>query len=79
MDYSAYHPEEPDELEHEHYSVRVAHDVLTDVDLDSAGLFARDVIGIMETTVVRPSETFCRHARTFWAFIAGEDASAGSP
>ncbi|WP_417566687.1 HD domain-containing protein [Marinobacter sp.] len=79
VDYSVYHPEEPDELEHEHYSVRVAHDVLCAVDLESAGLHARDVIGIMETADVRPSETFCRHARTFWAFIAGEDAAAGSP
>jgi len=79
VDYTAYHGEEPGELEHEHYSVRVAHEVLSAVDLESAGLHARDVIGIMETTEVRPSETFCRHARTFWAFIAGEDAATGSP
>lgn len=78
VDYSAYHSEEPEELEHEHYSVRVAHDVLSAIDLEGAGLFARDVIGIMETTDVRPSETFRRHARTFWGFIAGEDAESGS-
>lgn len=79
VDYSLYHPEQPDELEHEHYSVRVAHDVLMAVDLETAGLHARDVIGIMETTKVKPSDTFCRHARTFWAFIAGENAADGSP
>jgi hypothetical protein len=48
------------------------------VDLESAGLNAVDVIGIMETTEVQPSDAFCRHAETFWKFIAGDDAIAGS-
>lgn len=78
VDYSAYYTEKPGELEHEHYSVRVAHEVLSSIDLASAGLDARDVIGIMETTNGTPSEAFCRHAHTFWSFIAGEDASAGA-
>jgi len=78
VDYHQYFPEEPAELEHEHYSVRVAHDVLSAIDLDSAGLNAIDVIGIMETTEVQPSEAFCRHAETFWQFVAGDDAVAGS-
>ncbi|HET8850395.1 MAG: phosphohydrolase [Marinobacter sp. 34-60-7] len=78
VDYRQYHDQEPAELEHEHYSVRVAHEVLSAVDLESAGLHAVDVIGIMETTTVRPSEAFARHARTFWAFIAGADAIAGT-
>ncbi|MDR9424983.1 MAG: phosphohydrolase [Marinobacter sp.] len=77
-DYHDYFREEPAELEHEHYSVRVAHDVLAAVDLESAGLNAVDVIGIMETTEVQPSDAFCRHAETFWKFIAGDDAIAGS-
>ncbi|RBP21966.1 hypothetical protein DET50_1288 [Marinobacter pelagius] len=78
VDFSQYHNEEPEELEHEHYSVRVAHEVLSAVDLESAGLDRRDVIGIMETTDVRPSETFRRHAETFWNFIAGDEAKSGS-
>ncbi len=78
VDYSLYHREEPEELEHEHYSVRVAHEVLSQVDLDGAGLFSQDVIGIMETTDVLPSATFQRHAHTFWQFIAGEDAKSGA-
>ena len=77
VDYSVYHSERPDELEHEHYSVRVAHEVLSSIDLETAGLDPRDVIGIMETTDVRPSDAFCRHARTFWNFIAGNDAESG--
>lgn len=75
-DYRQYYRTEPRELEHEHYSVRVAHEVLTSVDLESAGLDRRDVIGIMETTEVEPSETFCRHARTFFEFIAGDQVAA---
>lgn len=78
IDASAYYPEEPELLEHEHYSVRVAHEVLGSLDMEEAGLNARDVIGIMETTDVEPSEAFCRHAHTFWEFIAGKDADAGS-
>ncbi|MCK7550129.1 MULTISPECIES: HD domain-containing protein [Marinobacter] len=78
VDYSVYHQSAPDELEHEHYSVRVAHEVLADIDIAAAGLDARDVIGIMETTDVQPSEAFCRHAQTFWGFIAGDDAHSGA-
>ena len=78
VDFSRYHAEQPEELEHEHYSVRVAHEVLSAVDLESAGLDAVDIIGIMETTDVTPSETFCRHAHTFWNFIAGDDATASA-
>jgi len=79
VDYTAYHPEKPRELEHEHYSVRVAHEVLSAVDLDGAGLNAGDVIGIMETTDVRPSEIFCRHAITFWEFVTGTNVGADDP
>lgn len=76
-DFHRYFTEPPEELEHEHYSVRVAHDILSGIDLDQAGLYPEDVMGIMETTEVSPSEAFCRHAHTFWGFIAGEDSDAG--
>ncbi|WP_404362506.1 HD domain-containing protein [Marinobacter sp.] len=77
VDYSRFYPEQPAELEHEHYSVRVAWDVLESIDLEAAGLHPEDILGIMETTDVMPSEAFCRHARTFWGFIAGPDAESG--
>ncbi|MCK7543033.1 phosphohydrolase [Marinobacter bryozoorum] len=76
-DYRDYFRAPPVELEHEHYSVRVAHDILASIDLEAAGLYAQDVMGIMETTEVTPSEAFSRHAHTFWAFISGEDSEAG--
>lgn len=78
VDFSRYYAREPEELEHEHYSVRVAHEVLAAIDLEGAGIHAEDVIGIMETTQVRPSEAFCQHARTFWSFVAGQDAESGA-
>ncbi len=78
VDYRAFYKDKPIELEHEHYSVRVAYDVLESIDLADAGLHAQDILGIMETTDVTPSESFCRHARTFWGFIAGPDAESGA-
>lgn len=78
VNYRAFYKEQPVELEHEHYSVRVAYDVLDSIDLAAAGLHAEDIMGIMETTDVTPSESFCRHARTFWSFIAGPDAETGA-
>ncbi|SFR45472.1 hypothetical protein SAMN05216203_0458 [Marinobacter daqiaonensis] len=77
VDYRRYFREPPEGLEHEHYSVRVAHDILTSIDLAEAGLYIEDVMGIMETTDVTPSDAFCRHANTFWEFIAGEDSGSG--
>ena len=76
-DFRRYFPEPPLELEHEHYSVRVAHDILTSIELEQAGLYLEDVMGIMETTEVTPSDAFCRHAHTFWEFIAGGDSESG--
>ena len=78
VDYRRFYHQRPDELEHEHYSVRVAYEVLSAINLADAGLAPEDVLGIMETTEVTPSEAFCRHARTFWHFIAGGDANAGA-
>lgn len=78
VDYHRFYRQRPDELEHEHYSVRVAYEVLSAINLADAGLAPEDVLGIMETTEVTPSEAFCRHARTFWHFIAGGDANAGA-
>ena len=78
VDYHRFYRQRPDELEHEHYSVRVAYEVLSSIDLADAGLSPEDVLGIMETTEVTPSAAFCTHARTFWNFIAGVDANAGA-
>lgn len=78
VDISSIHGEAPAELEHEHYSVRVAWQILQDTGFVETGIAIEDVLGIMETTQARPSEQFCTHAHTFWEFIAGPDANAGA-
>ncbi len=78
VDLSALYPRTPDELEHEHYSVRVAWQIFEDMGLADQGIEPVDVLGIMETTHASPSARFCEHARTFWSFIAGGDAGAGA-
>lgn len=79
VDVSSFYPEIPEVLEHEHYSVRIAWEVLSDMDLpERFGVEIRDVLGVMETTEPAPSARFQHHARTFWAFIAGPDAHAGA-
>jgi len=77
IDFKGFHDEVPDELEHEHYSVRVAYEVLTATDIQNHGLQLEDVLGIMETTRITPSDRFCEHANTFWRFIAGDHALGG--
>lgn len=78
VDYRDWYPDKPSELEHEHYSVRVAWQILSDTGLEDAGIRVCDVLGVMETTQATPSEEFCQHARTFWAFIAGADADTAA-
>lgn len=77
-DLAAFHPHIPGELEHEHYSVRVAHRILNDIGLPEYGIEVHDVLGVMEMTDGTPSPTFREHAHTFWEFIAGADARAGA-
>lgn len=60
-------------LEHEHYSVRAAVRILTDV-AERAGLSVaiEDVIGVMEHTDPLPSRAFLVAARDCWPLLAGE-------
>ncbi|MAL99350.1 MAG: phosphohydrolase [Alteromonadaceae bacterium] len=78
IDISLIYRHPPHELEHEHYSIRVAYGILSDTGLAAEGICIEDVLGVMETTSATPSHTFCEHARTFWEFIAGPDANAGA-
>ena len=79
VDIHGIYPTLPSVLEHEHYSVRVAWDILHDIDVAGRyGIEMQDILGVMETTGVTPSERFCHYARTFWSFIAGPDAQAGA-
>lgn len=78
IDLSLIYRERPSELEHEHYSIRVAYQIFNDTDLAAEGIQMEDVLGVMETTSATPSERFREHACNFWEFIAGPEANAGA-
>lgn len=69
--------EEPAILEHEHYSVRCAWQILQDIDLSGYGIDPVDVLGVMETAHFEPSLRFRQYAENFWQFISGSAPAAG--
>ncbi|MDX1451525.1 MAG: phosphohydrolase [Oleiphilaceae bacterium] len=75
--YRAYYSFIPEELEHEHYSILVAHTILHDVDLSRYQLEASDIIGLMETSEVLPSQRFLQHAQALWPLIKAEQSLEG--
>ena len=62
----------PNIIEHEHYSIRCAYQLLQDTNIQESGINPIDVLSIMETTSAIPSDLFCEHAAHFWEFIVGE-------
>lgn len=66
--------ESPAVIEHEHYSVRCAYQILVDTQLEQSNIDINDVLGIMETTTVSTSQEFDRHAENFWQFITGSQS-----
>lgn len=63
----------PELIEHEHYSIRCAYQLLHDTHIEASGIHPIDVLAIMETTTSNTSETFNAHAEHFWQFIAGTE------
>lgn len=59
----------PEELEHEHYSIRVAYQILNDVLKEEFGLQCNDILALMDTTNIQPSEQFKRHAEALWPLV----------
>lgn len=64
---------EPKELHHEHYSVRVAQQILSDVQIQNYGLCKNDILGLMETTELPPSQQFCEHGDALWLLIRADE------
>ena len=63
----------PEIIEHEHFSVRAAWQILQDTQDKDNPLEAHDILSLMETTVIDPSELFCKHAKALWPLIAPSD------
>lgn len=60
-------------LEHEHYSLRVAHAILTDCHaLSSSSSLpdTYDVLALMENASLEPSANFDKHAQALWPLLA---------
>lgn len=60
---------EPDELEHEHYSIRVAYQILKDVFLEQDDLVFTDILALMDTATIEPSVQFKQHASALWPLV----------
>ncbi len=72
IDTSEIYPAPPPELEHEHYSIRVAYQILQDINFGDYQLNAADVLSLMETTEILPSQLFEEHAQALWPLIQAE-------
>ncbi len=78
VDTSAIYMGSPTELEHEHFSVRAAWQILESIDSNQQGLQTLDILSLMETTAIPPSALFTQHASALWPLIAPKD-QAGDP
>ncbi|WP_026180068.1 HD domain-containing protein [Hahella ganghwensis] len=71
IDAAQLYPSPPQKLEHEHFSVRCAYEILGPRITGMTGIEARDVIALMETTSVVLSDRFSEHAFALWELVTG--------
>ena len=69
IDIKPIHDAAPELLEHEHYSVRVAYEILSDIDRPGQTLDPLAILSLMETTRIEPSAEFSKHAHALWPMI----------
>ncbi|MGD1524496.1 HD domain-containing protein [Vibrio harveyi] len=74
VDTSKFYSALPLKMCHEHYSVRAAHKILTDVKLEKFNVEVSDVLNVMETTDGKPSEQFMKATKELWPIIAGSSS-----
>tara|TARA_R110002073_G_scaffold113021_2_gene249982 strand:- start:6331 stop:7764 length:1434 start_codon:yes stop_codon:yes gene_type:complete len=72
--YQTYYPSSPEHLEHEHFSVRAAWQILSDIEQEELALPINDILSLMETVSIEPSETFQYHAKHLWPLIQTSDS-----
>ena len=75
ISYKSYYSEPPTHLEHEHFSVRAAWQILNDMPKDTLDLPSNDILSLMETVSIEPSETFKTHAAHLWPLIQSSDSN----
>jgi HD superfamily phosphohydrolase len=74
VDFSNIYTDIPTQLEHEHFSVRAAYQILSDIPPLSLKIPIADILSLMDTTEVIPSADFNRHAEALWPLIQAENA-----
>jgi HD superfamily phosphohydrolase len=80
VNFRAYHQCQPAQLEHEHYSVRCAYEIMNSVQSDLVQGIRDDVLTLMDTTDTTPSEAFIHHAHHLWPVLTRQEqapANAG--
>lgn len=70
-DYRDYYRTVPASLEHEHYSVRVAHEILGEAGHSGRSPLRRDVLALMDTTTACVSDRFHQHCLSLWPLLTG--------
>lgn len=75
VDTARWYPDVPQQLHHEHYSVRAAYWALTETGVEPNGIVAvTDVLSLMETTAPVLSPRFAEAAYRAWPLLTGSDA-----
>lgn len=75
IDFGKYYTQAPTQLEHEHFSVRAAWQILNDLDKRTLSLPANDILSLMETVSITPSQVFTQHAKHLWPLIQPSDST----
>ena len=63
------YPKAPTTLEHEHFSVRTAWEILSTFEEHDLPFPTGDILSLMETTTINPSKEFTQHAFSLWQLI----------
>jgi len=79
IDYAKIYPTKPEKLEHEHFSVRAAWQILADITAQDIPVAAEDILSLMDTTSVHPSNLFQQHAASLWLLIKPKDIEENRP
>ncbi len=69
IDYNDLYSDTPKQLEHEHFSVRAAYQILSDIPTSILKTSVSDILSLMDTTQVNPSQDFTQHAKALWPII----------
>mgnify|MGYP000456259989 CR=1 FL=1 len=74
VDFSKIYTDIPKNLEHEHFSVRAAYQILSDIPQLSLKIPVADILSLMDTTQVTPSAEFTNHAEALWPLVHSDHA-----